>query len=408
MPKTDSLPLLNKRTSGIEAKPLKFINTLEGRCAYFPLADYHNLKIFNTIKKPVDDDALLKEVNDRLLHYLLIYDVIIMHSSDPLRSAAIFNILNDNSLFIENGDILFVFSNSIKNIETDYKPYIQRKITEYKKIENSKLDVESLQQEHMTDGYYGKTIELLQKSKFILVRNERGRTLFKSLIKDDLQKAEQICISEVIFQKSEVKLLSLNLWQLLNLMVKKTNGYEFIFPNEVIQSFITEWEENADDGRPFSRHTITSKLKNEIIEQQENRKEKHLPEEHLMYAVENRLSLLYSKLNCKDHYILELNPNLENNSSCSWYFLKSFLNKLSGKDIELNKDMVIKIRLCNDWKQFIHTFALSMCDLKMAFSAAQTNERKYFMPTNSLYQIVLEKLKLEKEFSETKKILLGE
>jgi hypothetical protein len=185
MSKVDSLSFSGKPTSKGGKKPSKLIHELEGRCAYFPHADYHNLKAFNSIKQISNNDDLAKEINDRLLHYLLIYDVIIMHSSDPLRSEIIYNILNDNSLFIEDGAILFVFSTEINDITSDYETYIQRKVNEYKENKNSKLDIDSLEQKHMTNEYYRKTIELLEKSKYILKKNQKGSITFKELIKLD-------------------------------------------------------------------------------------------------------------------------------------------------------------------------------------------------------------------------------
>jgi hypothetical protein len=429
MPKTDSLQLPNKLLSISKEKQLKPINEsvkkdrkkqpkpiheLEGRCAYFPHADYHNLKVFNDIKKTADANALLKEINDRLLHYLLIYDVIIMHSSDPLRSEIIYNILNDNSLFIENGAILFVFSKEvkgIKDISSGYKAYIQRKSDEYKKNANSQLDVESLNQEHMNDEYYRKTIELLEKVKFTLMKREKGSDVFKSLIKFDLQETEQISINEERFYKSEMKLLSLTLWQLLNLMAKGTDGYSYIFPNKIIKDFIAEWEEDTEHGLPFSRHTITSKLKEMIINQQNGIEAIQKPQQHLLNAIEIRLSSLYSKMNCMGHSILEMHPNLERNSPYSWVFLKLFLHRIVGNSVNLNKDMVIKIRKSNNWKQFIQIFALSMCDLKMALSVVHPSDHTYYtdyMPTDLLYQLVLDRLNFNENFSEIKKILLEE
>jgi hypothetical protein len=411
MTKTDSHPYSNNSVSIGEKKPSKLIHELEGRCAYFPHADYHNLKAFNFIKEISDNDNLAREINDRLLHYLLIYDVIIMHSSDPLRSEIIYNILNDNSLFIENGTILFVFSTEINDITSDYETYIQRKINEYKENKNSKLDIDSLEQKHMTNEYYRKTIELLEKSKYILKKNQKGSITFKELIKLDLQEIEPISINIDKFFKSGMKLLSLSLWQLLNLMEKSTKGYIYVFPNEAIKEFIADWEQKTENGLPFSRHTITSELREMIIEQQVDKKKIKYPQKHLLYAIENRLNLLYSKLNCMEHYILEMNPNLEKHCSYSYYFLKLFLFKIAGKNIKLNKDIVLKIRKSNEWQQFIQLFALSMCDLEMAIKITHPLENKYsvdYMPTDALYKLVLGKINPEKYFSEINKILLEE
>jgi hypothetical protein len=195
-------------------------------------------------------------------------------------------------------------------------------------------------------------------------------------------------------------------------MEKSTKGYIYVFPNDAIKEFIADWEEKTENGLPFSRHTITSELRQMIIEQQgDNKKKIKYPQKHLLYAIENRLNLLYSKLNCMDHYILEMNPNLERNSSYSYCFLKLFLRKIAGKNIDLNKNMVLKIRQSNEWKQFIQLFALSMCDLEMAIKITHPSEYKYsidYMPTDSLYKLVIDKINPDKYFPEINEILSEE
>jgi len=391
-----------------KGKEFKYLNEIVGRYAYFPHADFHNLKIFKSIRKINQDGLLSTEINDRLLHYLLIYDAIIMHSSDPFRSKLIYDVLNKNSALIEEGAILFVFSNGVTDIKSDYENYIQRKISEYGTNPNSKLDLDSLDQKHMTAEFRQKTIELLEKCKFLLKKKEKGSNAFKSLIKLDLQKVEQISIAVDSINQSEIKLLSLSLWQLLNLTVKSAEKYSYVFPNEAIKEFIANWEESTDGGQYFSRHTITSELRDMIIKQLGGEENIKFPQKQLLYAVEIRLSLLYSKLNCMDlHHILEMNPHLEKFSSYSYSFMKLFLGKIAGKEVILNHNKVLNVRQTNEWEQFVQIFALSMSDLRMLANAMHASKRDYYMPRESLYLEVLDKIKIDSRFSGIRKILQG-
>ena len=326
------MPNVGERLSEENNKKIVKVSELEGRCVYFPLADYHNIRIFKEHsyrKGNVSDQKVKKDIANRLFLALLLFDKVIMHCSDPLRSEVIYEILMDNLELVKSGKILFVFSNSINSIEKDYKKYIQEKISEYERNAFSSTDIDSLKQGHMTEEYYDKVIALLNKTPYMLKKGKDGSSGFKELIQADLDSNVEVAVmGRNNFARSHVRLLNLSLYQLLNLKYADVKEIKGVFEHAKMEEFITTWESDTDEGAPFSRHTIVEQLRKEFLSGSETQKKN---QEKVINVIETRLSLLYSKLNCGLHQIIEFHPATEKRSVYNWRYFQSFLVEIAER-----------------------------------------------------------------------------
>ena len=112
------------------------VNDLEKRVCYFSLAGDQALKAFEKFHIEGQDSEgsykkLKAQVTQRLYFAVIMFDIVILHCSDPLRSPLIKEILNDHIDWIETGRIRFIASNDINDWQQDYEKYINRKYTEY-------------------------------------------------------------------------------------------------------------------------------------------------------------------------------------------------------------------------------------------------------------------------------------
>lgn len=391
---------------------IKIISELEGKCVYFPLADYHNIKIFkdhNSHNGELDDVALKNSLSSRLYLALLLSDTVILHCSDPLRSQIVFEILNENIDFIKDGTILFIFSNHINNIKSDFQKYIKDKCEEYKRNEFSEADVKSLEQRHINETYYQEVINLLMHTPFILKKLNDGSSGFKTLIQNDLNSnVECAVMGENNFARSHIRLLNLTLYQLLNLKyVESLESYTIkdVFEHEKIEEFIANWEADVDKGAPFSRHTIVEQLRQEFVNQQGKVKRS---QERVINAIETRLSMLYSKLNCPNHQIIEFHPATEKRSVYSWKYFLCFLNEISeNRSVTLTSEKVKKIRSSDEWDSFRNDFLACMADLNSYISSCQQSELRYYEPDNEVFMRISKRHKVVNKYREIHDILIN-
>jgi hypothetical protein len=315
----------------------------------------------------------------------------------------VFNILKNNCSLIENDAIQFVFSSSIEDINKDYKSYIERKITEYKENPNSDLDVKSLTQQHMTDKYYQKVIELLSKNKCLLCRGEHGNKTFTKLIKKDLNEAELIIIDKDYLDNSEINQLNLTLYQLLKLQI---NNKGPIFPMGKIDEFINSWSKEARTEGSFLRHTITTEIRGMEPKKTKGNKD-NTPQmrNRLATDIEYRLSILYSKMYCEDHFVLEFDPQKEWRLLYSRHFIRLFLRHIFGNEVPLDYQKVLTIRNSPEWGNFKEVFALSMCDFHIKTSFERTKAEEDILIKD--YEFVINKLNLGERFSSLKSHIVG-
>lgn len=383
-----------------KTKEIKTVDKLTGRCAYFPIADYHNLKIFKNHNKILTE----LDISNRLYLALLLFDRVVMHCSDPLRSIEVFNVLQNNKQFIKSGNILFVFSRRINNIERDYKKYIQDKIIEYGKNPSSVIDVESLTQQHINDEYYKKVIKLLNCSYFLVKKEKEGISGFKDLIKTDLEESENIIMEGDDFSRSYIRIHNLSLFQLLNFKYYKNNILKSLFNQEKIKEFISNWIEDAENGVPFSRHIIIKKLKDSIIEDD---KDAIKLSRQIIDVIETRLALLYSKLNFNGHQIILFHPATEKRSIYSWKYFELFFTKIAdNNNIQLNQEIVKLIRESSEWELFRSEYLSCMATMNDYLHLSKKNESKKYEYTEEMFYKILDQYQIGTKFLEIKQILI--
>ena len=90
------------------------IDGLSERVCYFSLAGNLALDAFSKIKystftKERRRSKLKKDFSQRLFLAVLMFDKVVMHCSDPLRSEIVLEVLEENRQWIKDGRILFVF-----------------------------------------------------------------------------------------------------------------------------------------------------------------------------------------------------------------------------------------------------------------------------------------------------------
>ena len=358
--------------SGQQNKKIISVDKLQGECGYFSLADYHNIKLFQAQKGLKNEAKLKQAIENRFYFALLLFDVVFMQCADPLRSRIIYDILKDNSALIDEGVIQFVFSNSIDDIRRDYKKYIAEKIQEYKENKYSDTDVESLTQIHMTDEFYEEVISLLSRTPNML--KKRAGITFRELVMADLDRTPEVPIMGTAdYSKSHIRLLNLSLYQLLKLRYVENGQMHDLFDAQKIDEFITSWQDHTDEGLPFSRHTFVEELYNLFTT---GDKQQDLYKKKVIRVVETRMSLLYSKLNCGPHSVIEFHPATEKRSVYSWtYFEKYLMQVTNNHKPVLNCQRVKSIReLGDEWKMFRCEFLSCMACMDAKLSVAQWGE----------------------------------
>lgn len=382
------------RTSELE------VSKLDGICAYFPLVDCHNLKIFARKKRIGGDNQKKKEkmkgeIFNRLLMALLLYDHVFMHCSDPLRDELVFEVLSSCVDFINEGSILFVFSNKIVNISKDYQKYIKNKSIEYSENDFSKTDINSLNQKHMTDDYFVKVIELLNHTPTMLKKGKEGRIGFKTLIHNDLfPNGQEIAIigNDNNYTFSHMRLLNLSLYQLLHLKYYKNGKIVEIFDEGKIEDFLREWNESCmQDDAPFSRHTIVEQLNEECVEQKKTKR--GAMQKDVLEAIETRLSMLYSRLNCGPHHIIDFNPSTERRSVHNIESFNLYVRKIAKREdeVKLTSEIVRNIRRDKEWKNFRYEFFACMSELSTLTDVSQRRDFENMGSQQKLLEDILQR-----------------
>lgn len=373
-----------------------FLKDLAGACAYFPLGDYHNIRLFQNQRhsqaKVISPQDLKTEISNRLLMALLLFDTAIIHCSDPLRSQIICELLEENVQFIEEGSISILFSNHIEDVKSDYRPYIDSKIEKYSRSAFCATDVHSLTQDHMTNEYYQRVISLLDRAPHLVKKGVDGDDGFKDLIADDLSaQAEPIVLASPSYNSSYIRFNHLSLYQLMTIQyITRTGKLKNVFPIDEIDNFIENLRDNLGVDEPFSRHIITEQLSARFPDE----KVPHATlKAQIVTAIESRLSRLYSMLNSDQHFILEFSPHFERRSTYSWTHFEKFLTTVSDtKEVHLAAGIVQEARNSEEWALFKTSFLSSMAELYAQTSSAKRGNLKSDGEARaSLYSEILNK-----------------
>lgn len=345
------------------------VDEVSGRSCYFSLAGdlafkaFENKK-FSTFEESAKNKRLKEAFRQRINFAVLMFDHVVMHCSDPLRTEIVLEVLEEKTHWIEEGRILFIFSNSIKNIRQDYSGYIARKINEYQGGYYSQKEAESLRKDHMTPEYYQRVIDLLDKTPFIVRKSAGEEFSFGKLVLDDLSanQQEQVIIDSEA-DLTQILSLSLSLYQLMHIMkyqTAQTDGVdEYVFPNKTAKKVIKAVKSHLKQDNTMARVAIVDSLKDELRGQ-----ELTDTQEDILDAISLRMDVLYCHMNSGKQMILEFHPSYEYRSMYQIECFSNFVNKFSksNKKVKLNDSIINKILKDSDLQAFRLCYLVSMAD----------------------------------------------
>lgn len=348
------------------------VDNIEGRVCYFSLSGDQALKAYtesklSTIQKVHKRQIRLKEhVTERLYFAILMFDVVVMHCSDPLRSKIILEILEEHRKWIEDGRIVFIFSRHISNIERDYKKYIDGKRSEYAEEENAQKEAESLSQEHMTDEYYERVIQILLSSKYMIRKSSDSRFYFPNLVKADLENSAERIVVDIDSSLTQILTRGLSLYQLLYARHLSRDGkrVENIFPEDIIDGedgVVETIREYLNQDTPIARSAIVDMIQKGI---KEKKRKPTVLQKHFLKALTLRMDILYCRMNCGKQLILEFHPSYEERSAYHVACFSEYIRSIVGTDkkFQLTCDIINKLLQEKDLYELRFRYLSCMAD----------------------------------------------
>lgn len=381
----DTVQKVISRSSTAPRTTKKSINVdqLDGRICYFSLAGDLALKAYEDIKLSTFAESKKKTMLklaliERLYCAILMFDKVVLHCSDPLRSEVVLEVLEAHKEWITSGRILFVFSRKIQNIRSDYRNYIEKKVSEYSDGDYSKQEAESLRSSHITEDYYKRVIDLLDTSTLLVRKSKNTNTSFDKLVLNDLNQkgqTEQVIVDST-YSLSHILFLSLSLSQLLNVRRliherdESEGKGEFIFPLEVTKKVRRHIVKRLEQGNTIARSAIVGALRtalshDAIDEQQEN----------ILEAITLRMDVLYCHMNSGKHLILEFHPSYEHRSSYQMHCFYEYIKLMAKRDskIELSPDMINKLLDNESINSFRIFYLACMADTREVMNLTHTD-----------------------------------
>lgn len=331
------------------------VHDLNGRVCYFSLAGDLALKAYrelalSAIRKEQRTTRLKRDVQQRLYYSVLMFDIVTMHCSDPLRSEIVFEILSEHKNWIKEGRIAFIYASNIYDVKTDYKKYIQRKIDEYSELDAyCEPEMNSLMQDHMTEKYYRDVIALLDLSSYIIRKPLESEYKFTNFVKSDLDsEVRQIIISSKSAERSLIDASVMTLYQLMNIKCvdKSTGKVETVFPENIVEEVLETIEDHLDQGIMIARSAIVS-----MIQDRFKTDGKYLTrlQKNILNAITLRMDILYCKMNSGKCLILEFHPSYESRSSYQIKYFEQYCRQLGYKEKNsyITKEIVDQILACD-------------------------------------------------------------
>lgn len=359
------------------------VNEIAGRVCYFSLSGDLALKAFEEIKLSTFRGANKKrrlkiELTERLYFAVLMFDKVVLHCSDPLRSEVVLNVLEEHKEWIQSGKIVFIFSNQIENVRRDYRNYINRKINDYSEGYYTEKESTSLTQDHITDEYYDRVINLLDMSPFLVRKSGNDKnTSFDRLVLLDLssQTHHEHVIVDSSADISQVLSLGLSLHQLLNvrLLIHERNDSkgkgEFAFPLEVVNEVSNQISEHLEQGNIIARSAIVDAITEKAPRGSLTRQKKNI-----LKAITLRMDVLYCRMNSGKQLILEFHPSYENRSIYQTECFSKYLSYIADSDAKIRLTPAIINKVLSD--KYLYMFRLfylaCMADTRECMSLTQT------------------------------------
>lgn len=395
---------LNSESSGqSKEKESISIDAFNNRVCYFSLSGdlalkaFYNIR-FSTFKADNGRKKLKNELIQRLNFAVLMFDKVVMHCSDPLRSEVVLEVLEENIEWIKNGHIVFIFSKQINDIKSEYKKYIDNKINDYSEGYCSEKEAASLKQEHITNEYYERVIKVLCATDCLVRKTSDSNCSFAKLVINDLDpnfQTENVVIDSYA-NLSQILSLNLSLFQLLHMRHLKCRGDEekevghFVFPQLLVNDVIDEIKDCLEQGNTIARSAIVDSLEEEL---KKNGKRLTTLQKNVLKAITLRMDILYCKMNSGKQLILEFHPLYEKRSNYQIDCFSEYLKLVTGskKKILLTPAKINKILNEDSLNYFRHIYLSCMADtreyIKLAFNGNDTNQ--YQEPLLEVFRTVV-------------------
>ena len=368
------------------------INRLSGRVCYFSLSGdlalnaFSNIK-FSTFTKNERRKRLKFEFEQRLYLAVLMFDRVVMHCSDPLRSEIVLEVLEEHNQWIKKGHIVFIFSDHINEINNDYRKYIEEKIKEYSEGFYSEKEADSLRQEHIDSGYYDRVVDLLMHTPYMVRKPDKDKYSFDKLVINDLDRRTQTenVIIDSYADLSQILSLNLSLYQLLHIRHLKCQEDDenekgrFVFPQSIVNDVIERIKECLEQGNTIARSAIVVSIEEKIKNRYNVIKKL---QKNVLKAITLRMDILYCKMNSGEQLILEFHPWYEVRSNYQLDLFKAYLKIISNstKSNLLTKRVVNNILQDNALGCFRMIFLNFMADMHEYMKLAQfsSNDLKQY------------------------------
>lgn len=417
-----------KETARIDTgqqKPVR-VESLPGRVCYFSLAGNLALKAFDELVCSAYNgderrDLLKQNVEKRLHFAAIMFDTVVMHCSDPLRSEIILEILEEHSEWVKEGKILFIFSSKINNIRRDYRAYILKKRGQYRKGGyRTKTEADSLDCPFMTDEYYERVISLLEKTPKLVRKTKAKNFSFDSLVLDDLNQYH----SDRIFvdshsDLSQILTLDLSLHQLLTIRILSIEDYasdckaEYAFSSNDVDAMTDAIRTHLKQGSVIARSAIVDSLTSTAVPANNRYKRQ---KQAILSAITLRMDVLYCRMNSGKHLILEFHPSYERHSIYQADCFFEYLSHIAGDDVEIELGKELVQQLCSDENinLFRVLYLAYMADTKELLNLTLSkshNEREYKQALSDCFCDILEDRRtdfINSKFDSIRKLLRGE
>lgn len=384
----NSLENSNKDGNSHAGKRDMDISKLDGRVCYFSLAGDQALKAFEEEKmhdydKNEDSEKyyqkLKKQVLERFYFAVIMFDHVILHCSDPLRSPLIKDILSEHLDWIRKGWVAFIANKDITDWNKDYKSYIDRKIRTYESSAHAKAEAASLKQPHITPEYMQAVVEILNQSPYLLRKSLYQNNQFTSLLRNDIkQNVEPLAIDPDFEADQDYSFIGRaavekTVFQLLHMRQFARAGEEikYIFDKSKIDPIIATVRKTLSRNEAIARSTFVTAIHDAFSESGLNDIQKEI-----LSAVTLRIDLLYCKMNAGKHIILEFHPSYEDQSIYKLVCFDFYLSKFSkGASLQLmSKEIVEKLVSSRQIDEFRYYFLAIMADVHEYFSFTIHND----------------------------------
>lgn len=354
------------------------VEELRGRVCYFSLFgdiayDAFEENVLRRIRKN-SSVVIERELTERLYFSILMFDIIVIHCSDPLRKEVVFRILQKHMGWIEEGRIVFVFPNSIDDIQTQYKAYIKRKISEYDELAYCENERDSLQKPHITEEYTNNVIEMLCKSRMIVRKPDADAFDFAHLVTNDLDGLqEQIILSTSPDQEAHINAMDLTLRQLMSIKYNVNGKLLDVFPHKTTEEIRARIKRQLKLKSSIGRSAIVKLLRDSISN---NGNDLSIQQNDVLQEITLRMDLLYCRMNSGNQVILEFHPSCAEESLYQMACFNLYLKELTRSRgmIKLSKEKVEKLmKQTREMLQFRSLFLLCMADAKEILNINPSN-----------------------------------